>query len=157
MKLAMVLLGLTLTRASCGASARPTPPPTSAGGVEIVAPDDADGGTRRRGPREVAAQHVLVMYRGSSRAPASVTRTRDQARTRADEVLRRARAGEDFGALAGEFSDEPNAAERGGALPLFRRGQMAEEFERAAFALEVGAISDVVETEFGFHVIKRTE
>jgi parvulin-like peptidyl-prolyl isomerase len=96
------------------------------------------------------------MWRGSA-GGGTATRTRDEARTRAEEVLRRARAGEDFTALVREFSDEPNAASRGGALGHFGHGTMVEEFERAAFALDPGQISDVVETQFGFHVIQRTE
>jgi parvulin-like peptidyl-prolyl isomerase len=90
----------------------------------------------------------LVMHRNSMRVPADITRTRDEAR---------ARAGEDFAALAREYSDESGAGARGGSLERFGRGMMVPEFERAAFALEVGQISDVVETPFGFHVIQRTE
>jgi peptidyl-prolyl cis-trans isomerase NIMA-interacting 1 len=108
-------------------------------------------------PSEVGASHVLVMYRGSMRAPENVTRTKDEARTRAQDVLRRARAGGDFAALAREFSDEPGAAGRGGSLGTFGRGRMVGPFETAAFALRVGQVSDLVETPFGFHIIKRTE
>ena len=86
-----------------------------------------------------------------------ITRTREEARTRAEEVLRRARAGEDFADLARRFSDEPGASTSGGDLGQFGHGQMVPPFERAAFALAVGAISDIVETDFGFHVIKRTQ
>lgn len=111
---------------------------------------------RDEAPTEIEASHVLVMYRGSMRAPDSVTRTKEEAQARAREVLRRARAGEDFAALAREFSDEPGAGERGGALGRFGRGMMVAPFETAAFALRVGAVSDVVETPFGYHVIKRT-
>ena len=79
------------------------------------------------------------------------------ARTRAEDVLRRARTGQDFSALAREFSDEPGAASSGGSLGTFGRGAMVPPFERAAFALGIGQISDIVETPFGFHVIKRTQ
>jgi hypothetical protein len=108
-------------------------------------------------PQQIRASHILVMYRGSMRAPATITRTRDEARARAQEALNRARRGEDFARLAGEFSDEPGAAARGGDLNRFGHGSMVAPFEQAAFALRVGQISDIVETPFGFHVIKRTE
>lgn len=115
-------------------------------------PARPDGGS---GATQIAAQHVLIGWRGS-RAGAELTRTQAEARTRAEEVLRRARAGEDFGALAAQFSDEPGHETRRGDLGTFGRGAMVPPFERAAFALGVGAISDIVETEFGYHVIKRT-
>ena len=109
------------------------------------------------GPATIVASHVLVMHRRSERVPPNVTRTPEEARARAAEVLRRARTGQDFAALAREFSDEPGAASSGGSLGTFGHGSMVPPFERAAFALAVGQISDVVETPFGFHVIKRTQ
>lgn len=109
-----------------------------------------------RAPDRVGARHVLIMHRGSERVPPTVTRTREEARTRAQEVLARARAGNDFAALARQYSDEPGAATSGGDLGVFGHGQMVPEFDRAAFALAPGAISDVIETSFGFHVIQRT-
>ncbi len=111
----------------------------------------------RETPKEVGARHVLVQYVGAERAPASVVRTREQAEALAEKVLVKARRGESFTRLATEYSDEPGAAERGGALGKFGRGRMARAFEEAAFRLKVGELSDVVETPFGFHVILRTE
>ncbi|OJY26485.1 MAG: hypothetical protein BGO98_38920 [Myxococcales bacterium 68-20] len=94
---------------------------------------------------------------GSDRAPSSVVRSREQALAVAKEVLRRAQNKEDFARLAIEFSDEPGAGGRGGSLGRFGHGQMVAAFEAAAFKLQVGEISDIVETPFGFHIIQRTE
>lgn len=113
---------------------------------DIPDPDD---------PAEIAARHILISYKGAERA--EQTRTKEEARARAAEVLAKVKAeGADFAALAKEYSDGPSAT-KGGDLGTFKKGAMHKNFEAAAWKLAVGGVSDIVETPFGFHIIERTQ
>ncbi len=79
---------------------------------------------------------------------------KEAAREEAQRVWQMAKDGEDFEELAKRFSDDPGSKEQGGDLGWFRRGAMVEAFENAAFNLPTGEISEPVETDFGFHIIK---
>lgn len=128
--------------------------------AEVYGRLTSQGATRavmQRGPEVVRVAHILVMHVGSQRAPASITRTREQALERAQRAVAELRAGRPFVDVVREYSDEPGAAERGGDLGRVRRGMMVRAFEEAAFALGVHETSGIVETEFGFHVIRRSE
>ena len=105
-------------------------------------------------PGEIHAAHILIMYKGSDRAPANVMYTKDEARLLAADLRKRLQDGANFAELARTYSNCPSA-KNGGDLGTFGRGMMVAEFESAAFSLKKGATSDVVETQFGFHIIKR--
>ena len=102
---------------------------------------------------QINASHILLMYAGSERSRA--TRSKEEAQSQIGNIAQQLRDGADFAALAREHSD-CGSAQAGGDLGAFGRGQMVKGFEDAAFALNVGDTSDVVETPFGFHIIRRT-
>jgi protein-export membrane protein SecD len=106
----------------------------------------------------VRASHILISYAGAERAGEDVTRTKEEAQAEAERILEEIKSSSvDFGELATQYSDDPSAATNGGDLDFFGRGQMTKAFEDTAFAMAVDEISDVVETEFGFHIIKVTD
>ena len=99
-------------------------------------------------PEQVQARHILIKI--DSKADVS---QKTEAHKKIENIQKRLQKGEDFAALAKEFSQCPSNA-KGGDLGYFGRGQMVPPFEQAAFALKTGAISDIVETGFGYHLIK---
>jgi len=102
-------------------------------------------------PEQVRASHILIKIE-----PGANEKDKAKARKKIEKIRQRLVKGEDFGALAKEFSQCPSSA-KGGDLNYFGRRQMAKPFEDAAFALKVGELSDVVETRFGYHLIKLTD
>lgn len=98
---------------------------------------------------EVKARHILF-----TTGPDATPEQRQAAQQKAQEVARRAAGGADFAALAAETTEEPGGRERGGDLGWFGRGRMVPQFEEPAFRLEPGQVSEVVESPFGYHVIK---
>lgn len=100
---------------------------------------------------------MLVAYKGAKGAPKGVARSKADAKKRAEEVSAKAHAGSDFSALVAEYSDDPAAKERQGSVGKFTREKMTKPFSDAAFSLAVDGISEPVESDFGFHVIKRNQ
>ena len=110
-----------------------------------------------REPKSIGAKHVLVMHKDSERKPPNVTRTKEEAKKRILEAQAKIKAGADFDQVVIEYSDEPGAVERLGDVGVFEKKVMVKSFADTAFKLEVGGVSEVVETPFGFHIIKRTQ
>jgi parvulin-like peptidyl-prolyl isomerase len=105
-------------------------------------------------PNTIRASHILISYKGTPVTEA--TRSQAEAKQLAEQLLARVKAGEDFAKLAETYSDCPSA-EDGGDLGPFPKGRMVPPFDQAAFALRPGQISGIVETQFGYHIIKRTQ
>jgi peptidyl-prolyl cis-trans isomerase D len=99
-------------------------------------------------PEQVRASHILLRIEGKEEAAV---------KARAEDVLKQARAGADFGALAKKYSEDEASAKNGGDLDYLTRGRMVPEFDQVAFTLQPGQISDVVKTQFGFDIIKVTD
>ena len=101
----------------------------------------------------ISASHILLMYEGATDSTAE--RSQDEARELIAELESQLGEGADFAELASQHSDCPSSRQ-GGDLGAFGRGAMIAEFEDAAFGLDVGQSSGVVETEYGYHLIQRT-
>ncbi|MBN8612450.1 MAG: peptidyl-prolyl cis-trans isomerase [Deltaproteobacteria bacterium] len=102
-------------------------------------------------------RHVLVRFSGARNAGPEITRTHDEARALAQQIRERLTApGADFLAIARETSED-GSRERGGEMGWLGRGRLAPAYEESAFTLPVGAISEPIETEFGFHLIQRVQ
>ena len=97
----------------------------------------------------VRASHILIAVPENADAAA-----KDAARAKATEILNQVKGGADFAELAKQYSQDPGSGPRGGDLDYFERGQMVGPFEEAAFALAAGQTSELVETRFGYHIIK---
>jgi peptidyl-prolyl cis-trans isomerase C len=100
----------------------------------------------------VKASHILIAVPETADAAAKL-----QAKTKAEAILKDLKAGKDFAAAAKESSQDPGSAPNGGDLGFFEPGQMVPPFEKAAFALKPGDMSELVESPFGFHIIKVAE
>jgi hypothetical protein len=150
--------------AGCGSLA--TSPGWVGGGMAVSAPErlaaeEAKDARDRRilasQPSQIGAKHLLIMHDESASKPPGLTRTRAQAQARAKEALLKVRGGAPFDEIVKQYTDEPGGVERAGDLGNFDRGTMVKPFADAAFALKVGEVSEVVETKYGFHIIRRTE
>ncbi len=113
---------------------------------EIKSYYDYNADTYRQ-PKQVKARHILFKVNEDDSED-----VKERVKKRAQEVLEKARKGEDFAALAKKYSEGPSKSQ-GGDLGYFKAGQMEPPFEKAAFALKKGEISDLVKTRFGYHII----
>ena len=110
------------------------------------------------GPQQIGAKHILFSYKGARGPGEQSERPKEEALALAEKVRAELIESPDkWLEMAGEHSDEPGAGDDGGDLGTFGRGMMVPAFERAAFSLEIGEISQVTESPFGFHIIQRTK
>jgi parvulin-like peptidyl-prolyl isomerase len=98
--------------------------------------------------KTASVRHILLSTEGKS------DHEKLEIHKKMEEILAKAKSGEDFGKLARQYSEDDGSKENGGLYENFARGRMVKPFEEAAFSVPVGEISPIVETEFGFHIIK---
>jgi peptidyl-prolyl cis-trans isomerase D len=114
--------------------------------ITVTQKEIEDAWAREPKQDTVNASHILFSIKDPSKEA--------EIRAKAEGVLKRAKTGEDFAELAKTFSDDPGSKLQGGNLGSFARGRMVKEFEEAAFSLKPGEISDLVRSQFGYHIIK---
>ena len=102
----------------------------------------------------IKASHILIQNKTDSLGNVIDT---VETYNKANDILQRIKNGEDFGTLAKEFSEDPGSAPNGGDLGYFDRRRMVQPFDSAAFSLQIGEVSDLIKTRFGYHIIKLTD
>ena len=107
-------------------------------------------------PEMVRAAHILLSIHDPATGAELTEDQKAAKRKQIEDILKRARNGEDFALLAKQYSEDPGSKDKGGEY-TFPKGQMVPEFEAAAFSLQTNQISDVVTTQFGYHIIKLYE
>jgi hypothetical protein len=151
---------------SCGGAkpneAAASPDPTNESGLvtpemRCVATARGQRERRRDEPEKITVKHVLVKFAGGKNAGPDVKRSRGEACMRALEARSRLQAGDPFSEVVAEYSEEPGAATREGSIGAIKRPDVVPAFADAAFELRPNEVSHVVETEFGYHIILRTE
>jgi peptidyl-prolyl cis-trans isomerase D len=119
----------------------------------VVSPDDVrryyeENEQQYSTPEQVRASHILLKTEGKDDAAV---------KKQAEDLLAKVKAGADFAQLATKFSEDDTSKVKGGDLDYFGKGQMVPEFDKVAFALQPGQISDLVKSQFGYHIIKVTD
>src|ERR1017187_3065483 len=105
-------------------------------------------------PEKVHVRHILLLTMDTAtRQPLSADQI-EAKRKQIEDILKRVKAGEDFATLAQQYSEDPGSKVKGGELPPFSHGEMVPQFEAAAFSMQTNTVSDVVTTDYGFHIIK---
>ena len=102
---------------------------------------------------KVRASHILISTVDKDGKELSPEKKKE-AKKEAEEIYKKVKAGEDFATLAKEYSQDEYSAVNGGDLGFFEKGQMVPEFEAAAFGLKKGEVSEIVESQYGYHIIK---
>ena len=106
---------------------------------------------------QVRASHILIAPAEITDPNADPNQAKAEAKAKAQDVLEQIKAGADFAALAKANSADPGSAVNGGDLGFFGKGRMVPPFDKAAFELELGKVSDIIETQYGYHIIKVTD
>jgi parvulin-like peptidyl-prolyl isomerase len=119
--------------------------------IDEVVPESEVEKTLIRQGVELKASHILIGFKG---AKSKSDRTREEAEKLVADIIKELKAGGDFSTAAQKYSDDPSAKKNNGELGYFTWGRMVGPFQEAAWELEIGEISDPVETTFGFHIIK---
>jgi len=111
-----------------------------------VTPEDVE--EAYNGDKTASVRHILLMTQGKSDS------AKAEIYSRMEGILEEAKSGADFAALAKKYSEDPGSKEKGGLYEKFPRGQMVKPFEDAAFNVPVGELSDIIETTYGYHILK---